>query len=397
MLGPGKVLDKRYRIRREIASHARAVLFEAEQAYTGRIVTLKLLMGTAREDEQVRDALLDEARLLSETRHPSVVEVLDAGLASPIDPYLVTEMLDGRTLDGLLASKGALPVEQAVAIAIAVGEALAGAHALNRTHGTLTPASIFVPQQSDDVAKDRASGGQRSLRSVHTAAKLLDFGLSPNPLAMVDADLGAMAYAPPERIHGEPGGVSDDVFALGAILFESLTGELPRTRASHAPSPSDHRSEVSAVLGEAVKVALGPPDARYTTIAAMLAALRAAERSLAPRSTSQLPPEQRRKSPRACYVAPVRIMRTDATSVQGRSEDISEGGLLVICADPPVDRELVQARFALPSSGKLVTVAAEARWARAAKAGLGAVGLQFIKPPSGTIDDIRRYIATHVG
>jgi serine/threonine protein kinase len=97
MLTPGETFDRRYRVKREIASNARAVLFEVEHRYTGRLVALRMLLGSARDNTEMRALLLHEARLLGEIRHRCVVELLDAGEATPLDPYLVTEMLDGRT------------------------------------------------------------------------------------------------------------------------------------------------------------------------------------------------------------------------------------------------------------------------------------------------------------
>ncbi len=340
-----------------------------------------MLRGPARDDEAVRAGLLREARLLGALHHDTVVEIVDAGEATTMDPYVVTEMLEGRTLDGLLASRGALPVSQAVQIAMALGTALGAVHA---AHGALTPASVLLPAPVEDWS--------RSGRTVKAPpAKLLDFGLTPNPLALIEGRLGTMAYAAPDRLAGGEVDPQTDVFALGAIVFESLTGELPRIIEGDAPSPSDLRGEIPRPLGDVVRRALSQRGRRFTKVSAMVAALRDAP--LRPTSTgSDAPPEQRRRVPRGPCVSPVCIVTQEGRTIDGRGEDISEGGLLVICVTPPGDREPVEVRFTLPSTGRLVTLDATTRWMRSTRQGTGAVGIELHQPCPEIIADIRQHV-----
>ena len=153
------------------------------------------------------------------------------------------------------------------------------------------------------------------------------------------------------------------MYALCSVLYESLTGEIAHVLDPNSPpSPRDKRPEVSQKLADVVRVGLGDQNRRYPDADALVAGLREAAKSRDKRSEAAVPAHKRRKSPRAAYVAPTRIVRANGQRVDGRSEDISEGGMLIIAGHALDDRERVQVRFALPSSGAVVTVTAEARW-----------------------------------
>src|SRR5262245_38071221 len=98
----GSVVDRRYRLRREIARGGAGVVFEAEHLYTTRSVAIKLLIDE-RAPEEPRARLLQEAKALTIARHPSIVLELDAGETKNGSPYLVMKLLEGRTLEGILA------------------------------------------------------------------------------------------------------------------------------------------------------------------------------------------------------------------------------------------------------------------------------------------------------
>src|SRR5689334_9441862 len=99
----GDVVDRRYTLKREIARGGMGAVFEATQTYTGRTVAVKVLHSGFQFRDDVRQRVLREARALTIVRHPSVVEVLDAGLCDGSGAFVVMEMLEGRTLDGILA------------------------------------------------------------------------------------------------------------------------------------------------------------------------------------------------------------------------------------------------------------------------------------------------------
>jgi serine/threonine protein kinase len=152
----GDVLDRRYHLRREISRSHFGVVFEAEHLITGRIVAMKRLSPVALESPFHRQMLAREARLLTVLRGPTFVEVLDAGEAPPGAPYLAMELLAGRSLDGLLAARRALPVEVAGLVALGVAEALVAAHARGIVHRDVRPGNVFLPTQRPDVYRPPA-------------------------------------------------------------------------------------------------------------------------------------------------------------------------------------------------------------------------------------------------
>lgn len=367
-MGPdaGITLDRRYALKRLIAKSEHASIFEATHTHLGRTVALRVLTDPSPRDV---DALFEEARRLEAVEHPGVVRVHDAAETDGGDIYLVTEAMDGRPLDGLLATRGRFHLEEAIAITLAVGDALAAAHAKGVVHAGLCPSSI--------LHVDKAGRG---------AAKLIDLGVSPSPMGVLSGPLAAMGYAAPERLSGSVGGPLGDVHALGAILWEMLTEQLPERdgeRDVRALRP-DIPDEVAFVLERSIAEATH----RFADMTQLTDALREVTTSQALPIT--LPPPARRAHPRAAYVTPVRLRVPGGDSLDGRCEDISEGGLLTLVSGEVETGVEVLARFALPSSGRMVSLPAETRWSREVGGKL-AVGLQFIDPGEKIAEDIRAY------
>jgi len=375
-------IDDRYRLHRESGRSQDATLYVAEHRYTHRTVSLMQLRGEARADEEMRELLLRDIHWLSLARHRSVVTVLDAGLDEDGAPWLVTELLDGRTLEAALATRRQLPADEALTLAVEIGGALAHAHDQDLVHNGLHPGVIFMPKR-----ERREHEGKLGFPT--SSAKLLTFGWGPNPAAQMDGALAAMGYAAPERLAGETPTARTDVHALGAIVYECLTGELP-SREGTCKAPADLVEGVPAMLSEAVMKALAPPQHRFDDASALLASLQQARKSEPP--PPQKPTPHRRATARAAYATPVRLVH-GADSHDGRSEDVSEGGMLVL-VDGSVERGArVQVRFALPTSGDRVTVPAEVRWCRDGRGGMNAVGIAFQEPDPAMAKDIAMYVA----
>jgi serine/threonine protein kinase len=367
-LSVGQTFDQRYALKRLVTRAEGGVVFEASHLYLDRVVAVRIVDGAA---SAPRRALLGEARLLDRARHPSVLRVLDSADGAD-GAYLVSEVPGGRPLDGVLAVRKVLAIDESVAIALAIADALAHAHAFGIAHAGLCSSSVVLAEQVSE--------------HFPTPARLLDFGVSPWPSALGGA-LGAMPYAAPERLAGAPASPATDVYALGALLFEMITGELPSGRRDRA-SVIALRPETPVSVADAIASALATADARAASMGAMIDALRSATKTPLPRS---LPPPMRRTHPRAAYVTPVRVKRPNGATVDGRTEDISEGGLLVLANAPTALREEVLVRFALPSSHKMVSLAARVRWTREVRPGTHAFGVQFDDPGDKVREDIASY------
>src|SRR5215472_4938925 len=132
----GDVIDHRYELRRDLGRGAGGVVFEACHTFTGRTVALKLVAPDVPRNMvgEMRARLLREARALAVLRHPGIVEVLDGGVTSDGTPYLVMEKLEGRTLEGLLTTRGKLSCEDAVATVLQLCDALDVAHRAGVVH-----------------------------------------------------------------------------------------------------------------------------------------------------------------------------------------------------------------------------------------------------------------------
>src|SRR5450432_2962594 len=158
----GEVIDRRYRLKREIARGGAGAVFEAEHLYTTRPVAIKLLIAEQLETTESRQRLLLEARALTVARHPGIVLGLDAGETEDGTPYLVMELLEGRTLEGILAVRRHISVADAVYLGMQLCDALATAHEHGILHRDIKPSNIFI---------SRTDAGRE-------VAKIFDFGIA---------------------------------------------------------------------------------------------------------------------------------------------------------------------------------------------------------------------------
>ncbi len=200
------------------------VVYLAEHPIIGKRVAIKVLHEGAAARAEAAARCFVEARAIGEIRHPNVVDVIDCGAAElPDGPvhYLVMEHLEGRSLREELRA-GALPAARAIAIAAEVGRGLAAAHGKGIIHRDIKPENIFL------VGAAAGAPGQ-------PAVKILDFGIAKlldghpfgAPLTQSGVTLGTPAYMAPEQLDGEDLDGRVDVYALGIVLFEMLTGGPP--------------------------------------------------------------------------------------------------------------------------------------------------------------------------
>ncbi len=201
-LRAGAVVN-RFELVREIGRGGFGVVWEAKDRELGRRVAFKAVRAGSRRDLREK-RLLSEAEAAARLSHPNIVTLFDVG-RSEHGPYLVLELLEGKTLAERL-SQGALPVREAVSIAVEVAKGLAHAHGHGVFHRDLKPENVFL-----------CDGG---------AVKVLDFGLA-HAFGLARLDGGTPSYMAPEQLAGAPEDERTDVFALGAILYEMLTGKRP--------------------------------------------------------------------------------------------------------------------------------------------------------------------------
>lgn len=420
------MVDRRYRLERLVAEGGAGLVFAATQVVSGRQVALKLPLPRWGRNTQVTERLLREARALTLARHRNVVELLDAGTTEDGSPYLALELLEGRSLHGLLAARQRLTTDEAVAVGCQLCDALSACHERGVVHRDVKPANLFVAV--DDAREERL--------------KLLDFGVaafvgeaaagSEPKLSLPGAVLGTAEYMAPEQLLGAADlDARSDVYGAAAALYECLGGRAPfegtygqillAATSRGAPPLSTHCPRAPAALGAVLGRAMERDrDARFPSAAALKSALCHAVGRTAPPAfrfwTSGPPPdtapepsppsltipasngcaspgpEQRRRFPRAPYVTPVTLRRAGGATVYGRSQDVSESGLLVLTAELCQAGERVEVRFAAPGTGQFVELAADARWVRAGR-DLGVAGFELVDPPASLRAVIRAYVA----
>ena len=202
------LLAGRYRLVRRVGRGATADVYSAEDERLGRPVALKIFHDTQDVIEQQRIAL--EMRTLASLRHPALITVYDAGVDDV--SFLVMELIDGESLRQRLAN-GPLPPSQVSTVGRCVGEALQYVHANGFVHRDVKPANILLDDRPSDP---------------RFAAKLADFGIARlSGSAHLTSDgtaVGTANYLSPEQVNGEEIAPASDIYSLGLVLLECLTG-----------------------------------------------------------------------------------------------------------------------------------------------------------------------------
>jgi serine/threonine-protein kinase len=293
------VLGGRYALGEMLGSGGMATVWRATDTVLDREVAVKVLSPHYAADPGFAARFEREARHAARLSHPRLVTVFDSGMDAGT-AFIVMELVQGRTLRQVLDQAGTLPPGQAVTIAAGVCEALEVAHAAGLVHRDIKPANIAL------------AGGE---------VKVLDFGI-----ARIDGSaggtrtqgvLGTAAYLSPEQAAGRPAGPQADLYSLGCVLFEMLTGAPPFTadtpvglayRHVHDDPgpPSARRPGLPARLDQVTARLLAKdPSARPSSAAAARAALLSA---IAPYATAVLTPD------------------TSAPAPAGRHRRVSRGG-----------------------------------------------------------------------
>jgi len=274
----GDVLDNRYRLIRILGEGGMGIVWVAEHMLLDKLVAVKLLHSRFAEDERPVERFYREAKSAASVGHDGIVEIYDMGQTADGTPYFVMELLDGQSLHAVLMRKGCIEVPLAVRITREVLKALAAVHAKGIIHRDLKPENIFVCRRSD---------GSMTM-------KILDFGFSkmthPTLASKITRSgeiLGTAHYMSPEQACGRDDvDHRADIWSMGVLLYEMLTGELPYTGKIYtaiiakiltkpfAP-PREHVPELPEELEAVIlKAMTADPDKRYQTAGELIDALR---------------------------------------------------------------------------------------------------------------------------
>ena len=218
-----RVFDEKYRLNERLGGGGMGTVYRATHLLIDRPVAIKVLSQRFVGDETAQQRFRREARAAGRMQHPNAVSVTDFGTTADGYLYIVMELLEGHTLRDVLMREGPLDVARAVSIMLQTSAAVAAAHDAGLIHRDLKPGNIFIAQRPDTLA----------------VVKVLDFGVAKfaveeqadddyQTLTQVGALIGTPRYMSPEQCSGSgPVTTASDVYSLGIILYEMLSGAAP--------------------------------------------------------------------------------------------------------------------------------------------------------------------------
>jgi serine/threonine-protein kinase len=276
-LAPGALAGE-YELKSVLAAGGHGTVYAAEHRILGRRAAVKVLHPHLTDQGEMLQRFVREARVVNQIRHPHIVDVYDFGMLPDGSPYYVMELLPGRTLSQLLHERGRLSPERALGYLEPVCAALEAAHRAGVVHRDLKASNVAVVSEGEPPQ-----------------VKLLDFGIAklihPEPgqqgLTMAGQRLGTSQAMAPEQFRGGAIGPTTDIYALGVLLYQMLTGTYPyqaedrlEVERMHLEAPPP-RPSASAPVSPAVDAVVlrcleKEADRRYADVSTFLAALREA-------------------------------------------------------------------------------------------------------------------------
>ena len=279
----GEIIDGRYQLTRVVGSGGMATIYAAIDLRLDRQVAVKVMHSHLAQDEQFVSRFIREAKAAASLSHPNIVAVLDQGWNQGGAPcvFIVMELIEGATLRDYIIEQGALSAERALSIITPVASALAAAHKLGIVHRDIKPENILVSKEG--------------------RIKIADFGLARGALlgntmtAESSVILGSVSYLSPEQVQRGVADARSDIYSLGIVLFEILTGEKPyqgedpvQVAIKHVnervPAPSTLKPGLSVEIDQLVLSATDiDPDKRPRDAVILLEKLRELSEKLDPR------------------------------------------------------------------------------------------------------------------
>jgi len=267
----GETIAERYELEEVVGHGGMSTVYKAHDSLLERNVALKVLHQQYNEDEDFVERFKREARSVAQLQHPNIVTVIDRGEEAGRQ-YIVFEFIDGENLKELVVRKGRLDLRDALEVALEVAHGLAFAHDHGLVHRDVKPQNVLL--NGDGRAKVTDFGIARSLDVDHSVTQ-------------TGTILGTSNYIAPEQASGQPVDAQTDVYSLGIVLYEMLTGELPFPGESFVavamkhiqePSPNvlDVRGDLPLRVAEMIDRALEKdPEQRFPTMDAFAAEIEA--------------------------------------------------------------------------------------------------------------------------
>ena len=277
----GRLINERFKINALIARGGMGKVYRAEQAPLGRVCAIKVLNPNyaGEHDPEFHKRFFLEASIASKLTHPNTVTIFDYGRTDDDIYYMAMEYLEGHTLHRAIREAGHFPEERAAHVARQICRALREAHSLGVIHRDLKPANIFLVEHGDET----------------DFVKVLDFGLVKNvsdtkgeDLTQTGLFMGSPKYMAPEQIRGDRVDARTDIYALGIIMYEMITGKVPFDRPNsvnilmahvNEEAPPMRQMNPNINLTPAIEDTVGrcmakDPDQRFRSMDEVLAALK---------------------------------------------------------------------------------------------------------------------------
>lgn len=259
----GTVVAKRYRVEELLTFGGMGAFYRARDLEVGRPCALRVLPETYTREPEIMNRFMREARAATEIGHPNIIEVFDIGVLEDESVFSVMELLDGQSLADVIAYEAPISASRAVHIVAQVCRALGTAHESSIIHRDLKPENIVLITHDGDL----------------DFVKVVDFGICKHVEDDVTTSsegmlIGSPDYMAPEQAAGSEATAASDIYALGCILFQVLTGKLPYTGRTgievlvnkgekDAPRLTDYRAELPSELADVVASCLArQPGAR---------------------------------------------------------------------------------------------------------------------------------------
>lgn len=268
-----RVIDQKYRVEQLLGRGGMGAVYRARDVRLDRLVALKVVRAELLGDSEARQRFRREAQIVAGLQHPAIVSIFDFGTFPSGGAYLVMELVRGEDLRRVLQREGRLESERALRILHTVCDGMDAAHREGVLHRDLKPENILLPGQGID-AKVLDFGVAKVVRD--EAGEQETMAADPSLVTAAGMIIGTPAYMAPEQLRGLAPDARCDIFSLGVIAFEMLTGELPFGRGSLADIVLAHargaggfpsRCGVPSALQHAVLTALQiDPDKRPPTV-----------------------------------------------------------------------------------------------------------------------------------
>jgi serine/threonine-protein kinase len=277
----GDVIADRYEVLEVVGAGGMSSVYKAHDQLLERNVALKVLHARFGDDAEYVERFRREARAVAQLSHPNIVTVIDRGEADG-HQFIVFEFIDGENLKELVERTGPLPVRRAVELALAIAEGLCFAHEHGIVHRDVKPQNVLL--NGDGEAKVTDFGIARSLDVEHGVTQ-------------TGTVLGTSNYLSPEQATGQPVTPATDIYSLGVVLYELLTGDVPfsgdnfvavaiKHRDEAVPDITELRPDVPLRLAAAMECALEKdPARRFPTMRDFATALRGCMAQLGPTDT----------------------------------------------------------------------------------------------------------------